>query len=186
MRGVTPRVQLFTETPEPATDAHNWGRAPQGPSVTRAAQGGLRNGGEPTGRTPSATASKRPPRTRQDRRTQQTEGGGGLGAFATEAERAVVAAEAKRAGTHSPPVSTWVLSAAETYAGELNRADWPQEAWDLKLFASNVRRTEEILIKKAQVQPPGAQVAYLAWTKQEGLAPQTLNRTDQHGREIPF
>ena len=71
----------------------------------------------------------------------------GLGAFVTEAECAVIAAEATRAGTCPPPVPAWALGDAETYAGKLNRGEWPQEARDLKeLRQKCAARAGEMLV----------------------------------------
>ena len=76
--------------------------------------------------------------------------------------------------------------AAETYAGDLNRADWPQAVKDLRKFASKVHRTEEVLVKKHNGDPQTLRWLTIAWAKQEGLVPQTLNRTYRHGRDPPF
>ena len=115
-------------------------------------------------------SKRRPPAHRAGPLSPGTRKGSGLAwpLSLQNEECAVIAAEAKHAGTPPPQVQAWAVSTAETCAAKLNREDWPQKAEDLKKFASKKRRTEGNFIKEHKCDPQTLRWLTIAWAKQEG------------------
>ena len=99
-------------------------------------------------------------------------------------ERKIFNAEARHSKMHPPPPPRGLADMIEGYKRKMEGATWPQTNADFVSFAGMMRRTFERTIRKYGGTTYTYAWAAIAWTKQKGLVPRTLNRAE-NGRGVP-